>query len=835
MAAKRKNSSLLSSQKSKNSPRLSPTTLRRIIGCSMCLSGIFIGIASISYLFTWDTDQDQVLFFQWSILFENQQMANWMGRLGAILSHQVFYWTFGLPSFILISLWTITGWYIFRFLPAKPLFQYARHWIPVMLFFSIYLEFVFPSSSFPWGGAFGNQVNNYMTNFLGVPGMVILLVAILLYAVVKVYKVNTEEFRMLWPNMAAFKEKVKQATTPDPAYVDAEPVAKKKEYVPVTHSPQSQANLEVPLEKIDKPKPTPPAPAKPELPVKSAFSELELTQESQKPVELLSPEELEALTAKSIIEENETEEIFVEETEDEKNGIVHGDHIGLASQYDPRLALHAYVSPGVELLVDYHDPSILIDKSELEANSRLIQETLSHYKIGIKKMQATVGPTVTLYELVPDDGVRINRIKSLENDIALSLAALGIRIIAPIPGKGTIGIEVPNKKRQKVGLREIIASDHFRNTKMELPIALGKTISNEIFVADLERMPHLLIAGATGQGKSVGINAILMSLVYKKHPSELKLVLIDPKKVELYPYNKLKDHFLSFLPGESEPIVTDTEKVIITLNSLCVEMETRYELLKKAHVRKIREYNDKFLARRLNPEKGHKFLPYIVLVIDEFADLIMTAGRDIEHPIGRLSQLARAVGIHLIIATQRPSVNIITGVIKANFPARIAFKVAQRVDSRTILDQMGAEQLVGNGDMLLSVDGEIVRLQCAFVDTHEVEKVIHHIAYQDGFPEPFYLPEYKAESSGGGDSGSSLDDADDMLYDAAQLVVTQQIGSTSMIQRRMKLGYNRAGRIMDQLHSLGVVGPAEGSKPRQVYCQTTQELDKIFFGGHSDN
>jgi DNA segregation ATPase FtsK/SpoIIIE, S-DNA-T family len=477
-------------------------------------------------------------------------------------------------------------------------------------------------------------------------------------------------------------------------------------------------------------------------------------------------------------------------------------------------------------LDNYEDQKVEIDRRELESNKDQIIETLLNYKIEITKIRATIGPTVTLYEIVPAPGVRISRIKNLEDDIALSLAALGIRIIAPIPGRGTIGIEVPNKSKQVVSLREVLSHERFKRTDMDLPIALGKTISNEVFVVDLAKMPHLLIAGATGQGKSVGINTILCSLLYKKHPSQLKLVLIDPKKVELSPYGKIDNHFLAYLPDQLEPIITDTSQVVKTLNSLVIEMEQRYDLLKKAQARNIKEYNEKFVGRRLNPEKGHKFLPFIVLVIDEFADLIMTAGKEVELPIGRLAQLARAVGIHLIIATQRPSVNIITGVIKANFPARVAFKVASKVDSRTILDTNGADQLIGRGDMLMTAGSDIVRLQCAFVDTPEVERVINFIHEQPGYATPYFLPEFSGEDGGASNQVGAVDvnDLDDMLEDAARLVVQNQHGSTSMIQRRLKLGYNRAGRIMDQLEHLGIVGPNEGSKPREVLFHDEGEL-----------
>lgn len=496
--------------------------------------------------------------------------------------------------------------------------------------------------------------------------------------------------------------------------------------------------------------------------------------------------------------------------------------------YEPTLDLRDYKYPVLELLEAHGSEKIVQDAAELEANKNQILSTLKNYSIEIQKISATVGPTVTLYEIVPAAGVRISRIKNLEDDIALSLAALGIRIIAPIPGKGTIGIEVPNVKKTVVSMRTLLASDKFQHSAFSLPIAIGKKIDNENFIADLATMPHLLMAGATGQGKSVGLNAILVSLLYKKHPSQLKFVLVDPKKVELSVYRHIEKHFLAKLPGEEEAIITDTKKVINTLNALCIEMDNRYDLLKEAGTRNIKEYNEKFTKRRLNPQKGHQYLPFIVLVVDEFADLIMTAGKEVEMPIARLAQLARAVGIHLIIATQRPSVNIITGTIKANFPARIAFKVSSKIDSRTILDAGGAEQLIGKGDMLISYNGEIVRLQCAFVDTPEVEKIVDHIGVQRGYSQAFLLPEYvddkEVEKGGDLDSG----ERDPLFADAARLIVQNQVGSTSLIQRRMKLGYNRAGRLMDQLERAGVVGPNLGSKAREVLFKTEHELEEFL-------
>ena len=497
--------------------------------------------------------------------------------------------------------------------------------------------------------------------------------------------------------------------------------------------------------------------------------------------------------------------------------------------YKPELDLKKFVFPSIELLKNYGDGSITINEEELEKNKNNIVNTLKNYKIEISKIKANIGPTVTLYEIVPEAGVRISKIKNLEDDIALSLSALGIRIIAPIPGKGTIGIEVPNQNPSIVSMRSVILSERFIKSKMDLPIVLGKTISNETFIVDLAKMPHLLMAGATGQGKSVGINAVLTSLLFKKHPAEVKFVLVDPKKVELTLYNKIERHYLAKLPDSEDAIITDNNKVINTLNSLCIEMENRYELLKNAQCRNISEYNSKFVNRKLNPELGHTYLPYIILVIDEFADLIMTAGKEVETPIARLAQLARAIGIHLIIATQRPSVNVITGVIKANFPARIAFRVTSKIDSRTILDSGGADQLIGRGDMLFTQGNELTRLQCAFVDTPEVEKITDYIGSQMGYSQAHILPEYKGEESSKLDI--DIDDRDALFNEAAEIIVTAQQGSASLLQRKLKLGYNRAGRLIDQMESAGIVGPFEGSKPRQVLITDLTSLNKILNNG----
>ena len=537
---------------------------------------------------------------------------------------------------------------------------------------------------------------------------------------------------------------------------------------------------------------------------------------TKKPIETEAKEQ-------STKDENFSVEVGKEENKLSDDEI--SDKVKEFGEFDPKLELSQYQLPNIDLLEGHGDGNIIVNKEELEGNKNKIIETLNNYKISISKIKATIGPTVTLYEIVPAAGVRISKIKNLEDDIALSLSALGIRIIAPMPGKGTVGIEVPNSKPDIVSMRALIASDRFQNSELELPVALGKTISNESLITDLTKMPHLLMAGATGQGKSVGLNAILVSILYKKHPSQVKFVLIDPKKVELTIYNKIERHFLAKLPDEEEAIITDTKKVVNTLNSLCVEMEARYELLKNAMVRTIKEYNQKFINRKLNPEKGHRYLPYIVLVVDEFADLIMTAGKEIETPVARIAQLARAIGIHLIIATQRPSVNVITGTIKANFPARIAFRVTSKIDSRTILDAGGADQLIGRGDMLYSSGSEIIRLQCGFVDTPEVDAINEFIGSQRGYPSALLLPEYIDEAN---EIKEIDDDLDSLFEDAAEVIVMNQQGSASLIQRKLKLGYNRAGRIVDQLEALGVVGPSRGSKAREVLIPDSLALEQFL-------
>lgn len=774
----------------------------KIAGTILLLVCLFLFTCFCSYLLTWSEDQSAVK--STSIFFPDPgvKIANILGTFGAWTSHQFFYNGFGLASFLFCTLFFVLG---INALTGKKIFSFRRNLryvIAGVIYFSVLFAFIFNDHGFPWGGAAGNMIANWMTGLLGWFGAAaVLAVAGLAYVIWRFNPVFS---------MPARKKEITPALIPEEPgeeeIIKEEPKKNKLKknkaeasLAEVKEEPEEEA-LELTLtEKIIEPViPTaiveePPVELPPP-PVKKSKNDVPVP-------------ELVINEAAPAVDENEEEKI-----------------IELAP-YEPTLDLGNYKYPGLELLENHGSEKIIQDANELEANKNQIINTLKNYDIHIQKISATVGPTVTLYEIVPAAGVRISRIKNLEDDIALSLAALGIRIIAPIPGKGTIGIEVPNVKKTIVSMRTMLASEKFQHNNYSLPIAVGKKIDNENFIVDLTTMPHLLMAGATGQGKSVGLNAILVSLLYKKHPSQLKLVLVDPKKVELSLYRTIEKHFLAKLPGEDEAIITDTKKVINTLNALCIEMDNRYDLLKEAGARNIREYNEKFIKRRLNPQKGHQFLPFIVLVIDEFADLIMTAGKEVEMPIARLAQLARAVGIHLIIATQRPSVNIITGTIKANFPARIAFKVSSKIDSRTILDTGGAEQLIGKGDMLVSYNGELTRLQCAFVDTPEVDTVCDFISNQQGYPQAFLLPEYIDEKDMEGKDFSLLD-RDPLFEEAARLIVQNQVGSTSLIQRRMKLGYNRAGRLMDQLEAAGVVGGNQGSKARDVLIKTEAELDQ---------
>ncbi|MCB0663144.1 MAG: DNA translocase FtsK 4TM domain-containing protein [Saprospiraceae bacterium] len=791
----------------------------KLLGALSLFFALYLFIAFTSYLFTWQIDQDRVLRFSWSLLAQGDiEMANWLGRLGAIVSNMFFYWGFGLPSYLFVAALALTGVLLIQKTPLLSRLSFYRNSFLVLLIASVFLEFVTRGAEFPWGGAFGNAVSIWLENFVGTLGLIFLFLFLFIGVIIWNFNPNFNDVtpQGVWEELKIWASEImapkKRVTVPNVPDEEIERPSKPQEE-PNTLRPRKELDLELEQPEIKHDKgnqlsfeldESNNAAFKKEKPLEAGNSDLEI---DETPEEGQMGDSPLPTSAPDIQAQN-------------------ADH---SEPYDPTLELSSYEYPHLQLLESYDElKGDTIDRSELEANKDQIIATLLNYKIEITKIRATIGPTVTLYEIIPAAGVRISRIKNLEDDIALNLAALGIRIIAPIPGRGTIGIEVPNKKSQIVPLRDMLEDEKFRRAKMDLPIALGKTIANEVFIADLAKMPHLLIAGATGQGKSVGINAVLVSLLYKKHPSQVKLVLIDPKKVELFPYSSLENHFLTFLPGADEPITTETNKVVYTLNALTIEMEQRYDLLKQAQARNIKEYNQKFVARKLNPNNGHKFLPFIVLVIDEFADLIMTAGKEIELPIGRLAQLSRAVGIHLIIATQRPSVNIITGVIKANFPARIAFKVSSKVDSRTILDTGGADQLVGRGDMLLSVGGNLIRLQCPFVDTPEVEKVIQFISEQRGFPEPMLLPEYSGDDDEMSTKSFALSELDDMFEDAARLVVQNQHGSTSMIQRRLKLGYNRAGRIMDQMEALGIVGPSEGSKPREVLIYDEMELERYL-------
>ena len=793
----------------------------KVGGLMLVLCSAYLLVSFLSYLFTWRMDQD-LMGRPWGEIFDPEvRVENWLGKLGAITAHRFIHIWFGLAAFVL-PVWAFLGgirvlldtW----LLPPRRTLGWsamALIWMPTVLGFVFRGEYTF------LGGGLGYRLNHHLIGLLGNFGTGALIVFSLGAFVVFTFNLSFQWANDLLERLSARRNTAEgedEAEVPAPAPIRSG-VNKRAEAAP-WEAPVASVETEVEEEQEEE---LVEEEAVEEELEEAAEEELELDLEG--PVAGSAPEPVLAVPQALAMDSEENgfsvqvakpeEVVLTEEQLDEK--------LQEFGEYDPTLDLSSYEPPPIDLLVDHGTGEVTVTKEELEANKDRIVETLGHYNIGIDKIKATIGPTVTLYEIIPKAGVRISKIKNLEDDIALSLAALGIRIIAPIPGKGTIGIEVPNSKPQVVGMRAVVASEKFQNSGMDLPIVLGKTISNETFVTDLAKMPHLLMAGATGQGKSVGLNAILVSLLYKKHPSQIKFVLVDPKKVELTLFNKIERHFLAKLPGSEEAIITDTKKVVATLNSLCIEMDERYELLKDAQVRNIKEYNAKFIKRRLNPENGHRFLPYIVLVVDEFADLIMTAGREVETPIARLAQLARAIGIHLIIATQRPSVNIITGTIKANFPARIAFRVTSKIDSRTILDAGGAEQLIGRGDMLLSTGNDLIRIQCAFVDTPEVDEITNFIGNQRGYPEALLLPEVPTEEGEGVELDSG--DRDSMFEDAARLVVMTQQGSTSLIQRKLKLGYNRAGRIVDQLEAAGVLGPFEGSKARRVMIPNEAALE----------
>lgn len=753
----------------------------RVTGFFILLSGAFLLLAFSSYLLTWRLDSN-ILDGSASgfILDSSIKVHNWTGKLGAWLAHFFIRRGFGISSFLLLFLMFLAGFRLMTGVMLLSFWKTLRYAILGLLWISVALGFGFRENAdlLILGGAFGYEATHWLIDMIGVPGTLLLLIFSLVSFLILVNLLNF-----------LFRKK----PSPDPAEeVSAE-----------------EANAG-------------------NQPREDLYNTREFSLNPEPESRLPDPEP-ETNAERVVPAMKDDVELTIEQTAHEEQGSQKGTVYGsLDSLYDPTLDLPQYKYPTLDLLADYPGDSIMVAKEELEQNKDRIVETLNNYAIRIDKIKATIGPAVTLYEIIPAPGVRISKIKNLEDDIALSLSALGIRIIAPIPGKGTIGIEVPNLKPEIVSIKSLLSSDKFRNSNFELPIALGKTISNESYIADLTRMPHILMAGATGQGKSVGLNAILLSLLYKKHPAQIKFVLVDPKKVELTLFSKIERHFLARLPDSEEAIVTDTRKVVRTLNSLGMEMDHRYELLKDAQVRNIKEYNTKFVARQLNPNEGHHYLPYIIMVVDEFADLIMTAGREIENPLTRLAQLARATGIHLIIATQRPSVNIITGTIKANFPARVAYRVISKVDSRTILDSSGADQLVGRGDMLLSTGNDLLRLQCAFVDTPEVEKVTEFIGSQRGYPDAFYLPEYYDESDEMEKGDFDPNERDELFEDAARIIVQHQQGSTSLLQRKLKLGYNRAGRIIDQLEAAGIVGPFEGSKAREVKVANEMALEQFL-------
>ncbi len=796
----------------------------KILGAVSLLVSLFLFVAFTSYLFTWQEDQDMVQLWRTQLFsLQDVKANNLLGYIGAFVAYQMMFNGFGIAAYLFCTFFFVLGVNLFFTKPIFSLWRNLRYVLLGLLVLSTCFAFLTPNTTFSWGGALGEYSSSWLIKWVGVFGTgAILFIAGFSYIIWRFNpSFNVPNFDFLIPKKKApdfvsedTEEAVKQEW-------DLNNPASAESTIPTGNSlKENTSGVSVIMPEMDE---ADEAEALGELGPKLFIDELSLNEESgeEKKTPLDSFEE--AYDDEDLdIDDELLEDLDLEINEVPKEKILTS--VGsLTTKYDATLDLKNYKYPHINLLETHGSEKIVQDPEELETYKNQIIATLKNYDIAIQRISATVGPTVTLYEIVPAPGVRISRIKNLEDDIALSLAALGIRIIAPIPGKGTIGIEVPNIRKSIVSMKTLLASEKFQNSQHSLPIAIGKKIDNENFIVDLASMPHLLMAGATGQGKSVGLNAILVSLLYKKHPSQLKFVLVDPKKVELSLYRVIEKHFLAKLPGEEDAIITDTKKVINTLNALCIEMDNRYDLLKEAGCRNIKEYNEKFTSRKLNPEKGHQYLPFIVLVVDEFADLIMTAGKEVEMPIARLAQLARAVGIHLIIATQRPSVNIITGTIKANFPARIAFKVSSKIDSRTILDAGGAEQLIGKGDMLVSYNGEITRLQCAFVDTPEVDRVCNFIAEQKGYPEAFILPEYiddKDLEASGFDAG----ERDSLFEDAAKLIVSAQVGSTSFIQRRMKLGYNRAGRLMDQLESAGIVGPSQGSKPREVLYKSEAEL-----------
>ncbi|GHA72632.1 FtsK/SpoIIIE family DNA translocase [Pontibacter akesuensis] len=804
---------------------------RLSIGFTFLLLSLFLTIAFVSYLFTGHADQSVVETVSGTGLKESGKEAeNWLGLFGAWLSHIFINDLVGIGAFFCIPVFFFTGAKIvFKRVNVSlsyvlGLCSFCMLWLSLALGYAVFASQAIDKYGF-LGGSIGIETAIWLNSLIGW-GSWLLLGFLLLVFVVSYFNVTS----ISWGSSAAPATLAMEGAGADKNYADnlgdvlggransvnhnADPTAsleyEEEEYEDELFDEEEDEEinraLEMELSTLAAKEETPVAPVKPAAPA------LELD------IEL--PEDLEL--EEEYYEEEPEMELEVEAVEEEESGS------GAMENYDPTLDLASYKYPTLDLLTDYGASKIQVTKEELEANKNKIVDTLGHYNISIASIKATIGPTVTLYEIVPDAGVRISKIKNLEDDIALSLAALGIRIIAPIPGKGTIGIEVPNTKKEMVSIKSILSTEKFMKSDMDLPIAFGKTITNEVFITDLAKMPHLLMAGATGQGKSVGLNAILTSLLYKRHPSQLKFVLVDPKKVELSLFNKIERHFLAKLPDTDEAIITDTKKVVNTLNSLCMEMDMRYDLLKDAGCRNLKEYNRKFVERKLNPKKGHRFMPFIVLVIDELADLMMTAGKEVETPIARLAQLARAIGIHLVVATQRPSVNVITGIIKANFPARISFKVTSKIDSRTILDAGGADQLIGQGDMLFSIGSDMIRIQCAFVDTPEVDRICEHIGNQQGYSDAYLLPEFVGDESGNEKADFDPSNRDPLFEEAARIIVQHQQGSTSLLQRRLKLGYNRAGRLIDQLESAGVVGAFEGSKAREVLIPDEYSLEQLL-------
>ncbi|MBO0930653.1 FtsK/SpoIIIE family DNA translocase [Fibrella aquatilis] len=801
------------------------------MGVLLMLLAVGLMVAFVSYLFTGPADQS-LLGSDESVKEAGKDVQNWVGLLGAHVAHVFLFRWFGIGALGLPVIVFLAGFKLTSGREPLPLARTTQ----VILFLAVWVSLVLGyvvmatnsvSAGSVWCGGVGYEINRLLYGLLGFGSIVLIGFLGFAFAVFYFDITNLALFNRFTHPTADDSDSV-APSAPKSAGKQRQYDDENDPYDSITPEPVDEA-----ADAYEEPVATPASLLHDPLPDRNgATLPLTLTDPPPALTPVVNGRGDLVMTVTEGLELTDTEHPSAVTPPFEPDMFVEGDLVAQHGLYDPTLDLPYYQIPTIDLLTNYpENQKAQVSADELEANKDRIVDTLGKFNIGIQRIHATIGPTVTLYEIVPADGVRISKIKSLEDDIALNLAALGIRIIAPMPGKGTIGIEVPNKNREMVSMRSMIASEKFQKASMDLPVVLGKTIANEVLVVDLAKMPHLLMAGATGQGKSVGLNVLLTSLLYKKHPAQLKFVLVDPKKVELTLFNKIERHFLAKLPDAEEAIITDTKKVVNTLNSLCIEMDNRYNLLKDAEVRNIKEYNAKFVNRRLNPEKGHAYLPYIVLIIDELADLMMTAGKEVEQPIARLAQLARAIGIHLVVATQRPSVNVITGLIKANFPARLSFKVTSKIDSRTILDAGGAEQLVGMGDMLLSSNSDIIRLQCPFVDTNEIEEICGFVGAQRGYDEAYPLPEFYGDDAG----NSSMDEKDvdlanrDAMFDeAARLIVTHQQGSTSLIQRRLKLGYNRAGRLIDQLEKAGIVGPFEGSKARDVLVHDLGHLEEML-------